>query len=83
MRDAQFNAEKILILNAPLMTLTMYACILAVVGIGSTHIATGQMTSGELISFISYISSILISLMMLSMYFMMLIMSSASAKRLG
>ena len=83
MRDAQFSAEKILILNGPLMTLTMYACILAVVGIGSTHIATGQMTSGELISFISYISSILISLMMLSMYFMMLIMSSASAKRLG
>ena len=81
-RDAQFNAEKILILNGPLMTLTMYACILAVVGIGGTHIATGQMTSGELISFISYISSILISLMMLSMYFMMLIMSSASAKRL-
>ena len=81
-RDAQFNAEKILILNGPLMTLTMYACILAVVGIGSSHVATGQMTSGELISFISYISSILISLMMLSMYFMMLIMSSASAKRL-
>ena len=82
-RDAQFNAEKILILNGPLMTLTMYACILAVVGIGSTHIAVGRMTSGELISFISYISSILISLMMLSMYFMMIIMSSASAKRLG
>ena len=81
-RDAQFNAEKILILNGPLMTLTMYACILAVVGIGGTHIATGRLTSGELISFISYISSILISLMMLSMYFMMLIMSSASAKRL-
>ncbi len=81
-RDAQFSAEKILILNGPLMTLTMYACILAVVGIGGSHIATGQMTSGELISFISYISSILISLMMLSMYFMMLIMSSASAKRL-
>ena len=52
------------------------------VGIGSSHVATGQMSSGELISFISYISSILISLMMLSMYFMMLIMSSASAKRL-
>ena len=81
-RDAQFNAEKILILNGPLMTLTMYACILAVVGIGGSHIATGQMTSGELISFISYISSILISLMMLSMFFMVLIMSSASAKRL-
>ena len=81
-RDAQFSAEKILILNGPLMTLTMYACILAVVGIGGSHIATGRMTSGELISFISYISSILISLMMLSMYFITLIMSSASAKRL-
>ena len=81
-RDAQFNAEKLLILAGPLMTLTMYACILAVVGIGGVHIATGRMTSGELISFISYISSILISLMMLSMYFMVLIMSSASAKRL-
>ena len=81
-REAQFSAEKILILNGPLMTLTMYACILAVVGIGGNHIATGQMTSGELISFISYIGSILISLMMLSMYFITLIMSSASAKRL-
>ena len=81
-RDAQLRAEKLLILSGPLMTLTMYACILAVVGIGSSHIATGRMLSGELISFISYISSILISLMMLSMYFMMLIMSSASAKRL-
>ena len=81
-RDAQFSAEKLLILNGPLMTLTMYACILAVVGIGGTHIATGQLTSGELISFISYISSILMSLMMLSMYFITLIMSSASAKRL-
>ena len=81
-RDAQFSAEKLLILNGPLMTLTMYACILAVVGIGGTHIATGRLTSGELISFISYISSILMSLMMLSMYFITLIMSSASAKRL-
>lgn len=81
-RDAQFNAEKLLVLNGPLMTLTMYACVLAVVGIGGTHIATGQLTSGELISFISYISSILMSLMMLSMYFITLIMSSASAKRL-
>ena len=81
-RDAQFNAEKLLILNGPLMTLTMYACILAVVGIGGVHIATGRLTSGELISFISYISSILMSLMMLSMYFITLIMSSASARRL-
>ena len=81
-RDAQFSAEKLLILNGPLMTLTMYACVLAVVGIGGTHIATGRLTSGELISFISYISSILMSLMMLSMYFITLIMSSASAKRL-
>ena len=82
-RNAQFNAEKLLILNGPLMTLTMYACILAVVGIGGVHIATGQLTSGELISFISYISSILMSLMMLSMYFITLIMSSASARRLA
>ncbi len=81
-RDAQFRAEKLLILNGPLMTLTMYACVLGVVGIGSSHIATGRMTSGELISFISYISSILMSLMMLSMYFITLIMSSASARRL-
>ena len=81
-RTAQVRAEKLLIMTGPLMSFTMYGCILAVVGIGSSHIATGQMLSGELISFISYISSILMSLMMLSMYSITLIMSSASAKRL-
>lgn len=81
-RDTQFKAEKLLILNGPLMSFAMYGCIIAVVLIGGQYIAMGQMESGQLIGFISYISSILMSLMMISMYFVNLVMSSASMTRI-
>ena len=81
-RDAQFKAEKLLIWNGPLMSLAMYGCIIAVVLLGGQVIARGQMESGQLIGFISYISSILMALMMISMYFVNLVMSSASMTRI-
>ena len=80
-RNAQFNAEKLLILNEPIMQLTMYACVVAVVWFGCRDIVAGTLESGALISFISYISSILMSLIMLSMVFVNMVLSSASAKR--
>lgn len=81
-RDTQFKAERLLILNGPLMSFAMYGCIIAVVLVGGQYIARGQMESGQLIGFISYISSILMSLMMISMYFVNLVMSSASMTRI-
>lgn len=81
-RDTQFKAERLLIFNGPLMSFVMYGCIIAVVLIGGQYIAKGEMESGQLIGFISYISSILMSLMMISMYFVNLVMSSASMNRI-
>lgn len=80
-RTAQKRAEKIIILNSPVMQLTMYACILAVLWIGGQMIIGGEFALGELASFLTYISQTLNSLMMLSMLFMMMIISTAAAKR--
>lgn len=80
-KKAQLRAEKILILNSPIMQLVMYACIVAVALIGGTHVAGGSMDSGSLLSFFSYINSVLMSLMMISMVFINMVLSAASAKR--
>ena len=65
------------------MMLTMFACIVAIVWFGGNMILQGQMQTGELISFISYISQILISLMMISMVLVMVMMSRASLLRIA
>jgi ATP-binding cassette subfamily B multidrug efflux pump len=75
-------AEKILAFNAPLMQFCMYACILLVSWFGANAIVGGTMTTGELMSLISYSMQILMSLMMLSMVFVMIIISRASAQRI-
>lgn len=80
-KKAQLRAEKILILNSPIMQLVMYACIVAVALIGGMHVAGGSMDSGSLLSFFSYINSVLMSLMMISMVFINMVLSAASAKR--
>lgn len=80
-KKAQLRAEKLLIFSWPIMQLIMYGCIVAVVLIGGTHVAVGTMTSGALMSFFSYITSVLMSLMMLSMVFINMVLSAASAKR--
>ena len=76
------KAEKIVALNAPLMQLAMYGGIILLSWFSTKFIIAGDMTTGELTSVISYSTQILISLMMLSMTFVMIIMSKASAERI-
>lgn len=81
-REAQKKAEKLLIATSPLMQLTMYACIIAVIWLGGGHVIDGRLAAGDLMSFITYISQILMSLMMITMAFVTFVLSSASAKRI-
>ncbi|MBO6141219.1 MAG: ABC transporter ATP-binding protein [Ruminococcus sp.] len=81
-RKAQIAAEKIVILTQPIMQITMYATIVAVLWFGGNMVAEGSMQIGELSTFITYINQILGSLMMVSMIFMMLVISRASINRI-
>ncbi|MEA4870261.1 MAG: ABC transporter ATP-binding protein [Christensenella sp.] len=82
LKNAQRKAEKILVLAMPIMQMTMYASILLVLFVGGKDILAGNLMTGQLMSFISYITQILISLMMILMVFVTLVLSSASAKRI-
>lgn len=75
-------AERILALNSPLMQGCMYACMILVSWLGAKQIVIGNMSTGNLMSFFTYIMQILSSLMMLSMVFVMITMSRASAERI-
>lgn len=76
------SAEKIISWNQPVMMFVIYACILLISWFGARFIVGGTMTTGELTSMFSYIMNALMSLMMLSMIFVMLTMSVASARRI-
>ena len=76
------RAESIITLNAPLMQFTVYSCILGISWIGARMIIGSQLTTGELMSLLTYCMNILMSLMMLSMVFVMITMSMASARRI-
>ena len=82
LRNAQLKAERIIIFNMPVLQLTMYACIIVLLWSGGNRIIAGFMQPGELISFLTYINQILMSLMMISMIFVMLILSRASISRI-
>lgn len=75
-------AERILALNSPLMQGCVYACMILVSWLGAKQIIIGNMSTGNLMSFFTYIMQILSSLMMLSMVFVMITMSRASAERI-
>ena len=75
-------AEHILALNSPLMQGCVYACMILVSWLGAKQIVIGNMSTGNLMSFFTYIMQILSSLMMLSMVFVMITMSRASAERI-
>jgi ATP-binding cassette subfamily B protein len=75
------TAEKRMMTVSPLMQLCMYTCILLISWFGARLIVGGDMTTGELMSMFTYAIQILSSLMMLSMVFVMIIMSRASAER--
>ena len=81
-RTAQVKAEKVIIFSMPLMTLVMYVSMIAVMWFGGKMVVGGTMLSGELISFFTYVTQILSSLMMLGMVFVSIIMVKASNKRI-
>lgn len=76
------KAEKLLAFNAPLMQFAAYSCMLLISWFGARFIVSSTMTTGELTSLISYTMQILMSLMMLSMVFVMITMARASAERI-
>ncbi|MGN1305450.1 MAG: ABC transporter ATP-binding protein [Oscillospiraceae bacterium] len=77
------NAECLIALNNPIMMFVVYFCIIIISWLGAKFIVAGTLTTGELTSLFSYVMSVLMSLMMLSMIFVMLTMSEASAKRVA
>lgn len=82
LRLAHEKAEKLVILNLPLMQLVMYATTVSVFWFGGRMVVFSEMTSGELISFLSYVVQILTSLMMVGMIFITLVLSRASLTRI-
>lgn len=77
------KAEKNIIYNGPVMQLTVYSCILLISWLGAKMIVADSLTTGELMSLLAYCMNILMSLMMLSMVFVMITMSMASMKRIA
>lgn len=76
------KAENIIVANMPLMMFAVYACILGLSWLGANMIVVGDLTTGELMSLLTYCMNIMMSLMMLSMIFVMVTMSFASAERI-
>ena len=77
------KAEGTLAFNSPLMMLVVYGCIISLSWFGAHFVVAGSLTTGELTSMFSYIMSVLMSLVMLSMIFVMLTMSMASGERIA
>ncbi len=76
------KAEKVISFNSPIMMGSVYACILLISWFGAHMIVVEELTTGAMMSLLTYCMNILMSLMMLSMIFVMITMSSASAKRI-
>ena len=76
------KAESLLAFNNPVMNLVVYGCIILLSWFGAKLIVADELTTGELTSLLAYVMNISMSLMMLSMIFVMLTMSTASAKRI-
>ena len=77
------RAESLMAWNHPIMNMVVYGCMIALSWMGAHYIVEGTLTTGELTSLFTYVMSILMSLMMLSMIFVMLTQSAASAKRVS
>lgn len=82
LKNAQVGAEKLIIMNAPFMQFVMYSCMIAISWFGGNMIISKTMEAGQLMSFISYVTQILMSLMMISFAFVGLVMSRASISRI-
>ena len=81
--DIFVRAEKNVIWNSPIMMFTVYTCIILISWFGAKMIVVKSLTTGELMSLLAYCMNILMSLMMLSMVFVMLSMSAASVRRVA
>lgn len=75
------KAESVVANNGPVMMLAVYSCMLSLSWLAAQMITAGSLTTGELTTLFSYVMSILMSLMMLSMIFVMLTLAAASARR--
>jgi ATP-binding cassette subfamily B protein len=82
LRKNQIDAEKIVILNIPLMQITMSVCTILVIWFGARFIIAQTMQTGQLISFITYNTQVLMSLMMISMIFISIVLSRVSIQRI-
>uniref|UniRef100_UPI004056F330 ABC transporter ATP-binding protein n=1 Tax=Agathobacter sp. TaxID=2021311 RepID=UPI004056F330 len=80
--DMFVKAENIVVFNSPLMQLTVYSCIMLISWFGAQFIVAGDLETGDLMALLTYCMNILMNLMMLSMIFVMVSMSMASAKRI-
>lgn len=81
-RNAQVRAEKIVIALMPFMQIVVYVCIIWVLWFGGKMIVFGSMKAGELVSFLTYVTQILMSLMMIGMIFVNIVLSRASVNRI-
>lgn len=81
-KDAQTKAEKLVIFLMPLLQLVMYLTMIAVMWFGGHQVVEGHMLSGELISFFTYVTQVLSSLMMMGMIFISIVMVQASNHRI-
>lgn len=82
LRDTQRRAESLVVGTMPLMQLVMYASMIAIAWFGGGMIIAGDMLPGEFMGFLSYVTQILISLMMFGMIFVNLVTSRASVARI-
>ena len=82
LRDTALKAVSIILVLLPFIHLVIYSTIIAVLWFGSKQITVGTLGRGELISFITYVSQISISLMMISLFFMQLLRGLASKDRI-
>ncbi|MBQ1826422.1 MAG: ABC transporter ATP-binding protein [Erysipelotrichaceae bacterium] len=80
-RDAQRHAEAIVILNGPFFSLVTYACMVAVSYFGGRYVIDGIMTTGDLMTYLSYLRQILFSLMGISFMYMQIVNAQASVDR--
>ncbi len=81
--DMFVKAEGNIVFTSPVMMATVYTCIMLISWIGAHMIVAGDLTTGELMTLLTYCMNILMSLMMLSMIFVMMTMSAASARRIA
>lgn len=82
LQNTALKAISIIVFFSPIMSIVIYGCIVAVLWFGGHQIMAGTLTGGELIAFVTYVVQIMMSLMMMSMYFMQLTRGQASAGRL-